>query len=814
MIEPAMTTNAPHNDGTHTSLSQLFGQTINGTQVKAIEIPLFQRDYAQGRQSEQARHVRERFIADLCSALDTNECVHLDFVFGDVVDKEHGAQKVPTLYPLDGQQRLTTLFLLHCILAWHLPEAEGVTQPWHAFHYATRPGARAFCQFLTKCRPDMWAQKLSEWLRDQADYLPTWKHDPSIQGMLVVLDELHSRYRGQPTERLRLAWGRLTDPEKPAIRFLLLPVAAQKLDNTLYIKMNSRGRPLTAFENFKAELEALLHRNQGIPAASVADFSRKIDTDWADLFWEYRGENDLIDEEFMRYLRFLFEVRAWGRGIFVNTRHNDLQALSILADSLLGNAASDAPEDFAWIVRALNVWLTVESSGLKGAKAIRPMFSELFTRDASSATTPLRIFNFGEFGEAPVGVDLFHACCALYGTRPWSLAQTVLLYGVLQGLMNGLPQQDLEPRLRLLRNLIEASDDEIRADNTRNNMPALLREVEVIMSTGSLTDLKGITTFNQVQVRNEQAKQALVGAQPTLVDALHRLEDHELLRGGLTAFDLDPVQNAANFIQRAAQYFKLFDAPYSLVCGALLAKLHDGRGHERGSGHRLVYLGAPRQRQAGLWEDHWRARRSEGKHPSTTALANLLDDMAAGQSPRSVIDAFLGASSTPKDWRYYITKYEVMRGEHLEFAGSYVLAPYPGYSICMPKSDSCDNRSNHHDAYLLALVEAAEIAPERIGNDGWPRCFPGYETEARYLVLQESGLKVRCIENGWLWDTTGLNGEKLISFAQIVSQFGTQCIPGASFEWITTVAQQNGIDLEDRIQRGSEIMKSLINAGM
>lgn len=35
-------------------------------------------------------------------------------------------------------------------------------------------------------------------------------------------------------------------------------MAAQKLDNTLYVKMNSRGRPLTGFENFKADLEALL----------------------------------------------------------------------------------------------------------------------------------------------------------------------------------------------------------------------------------------------------------------------------------------------------------------------------------------------------------------------------------------------------------------------------------------------------------------------------------------------------------------------------------------------------------------------------
>ena len=50
-------------EGTLTSLAQLFSQPINDAQVQAIEIPLFQRDYAQGRKSEQARHVRERFIS-------------------------------------------------------------------------------------------------------------------------------------------------------------------------------------------------------------------------------------------------------------------------------------------------------------------------------------------------------------------------------------------------------------------------------------------------------------------------------------------------------------------------------------------------------------------------------------------------------------------------------------------------------------------------------------------------------------------------------------------------------------------------------
>ena len=780
---------------TLTSLAQLFGQTINGTQVQAIEIPLFQRDYAQGRHSEQASLVRTRFITDLCAALDGGHDLHLDFVFGDVVEG--------TLYPLDGQQRLTTLFLLHCYLDWH--QQETAPQPWHAFHYATRPGARKFCEFLTQCRPDMGTETLSAWLCDQARYLPTWKHDPTIQGMLVVLDTLHQHYRGQPQERLDVAWERLTDPNQPAICFLLLPVAAQKLDNTLYVKMNSRGRPLTEFENFKAELEALLHKNPTIAPAAVKTFSEKIDTNWADLFWHYRGENHLIDEEFMRYLRFLMEVRAWKHGHSVQTKQGDLQALMRLSELLLGSSAADASEDFAWITQALDIWLETDAQGTRKPKAIAALFSGLFTREANSATTPLRIFNFRDFGEAPVGVDLFHACCALYSTRPWKLPHTVLFYGVLQGLMTDLSLPDLHPRLRLLRNLLEGSEDEIRADDTRNNMPALLREVDNVMAGGPLAEVK---TFNQVQVRNEQTKRDLLAQHPTLLETLNHLEDHELLRGGLTVFDLEPTQDAATFTQRATQFFTLFDnGPTPEISAALLAKGHEGRTYRERNGYRFTYLGATKPRQTGLWEDHWRARYNEHPHPSSVALMALLDDMASGKPAHTVVEQFTRHPSTPKDWRYYLAKYPAMRSAQLEFAGNYVIAAGAGYAMCIPKSDSCDSRSYHHDAYLLALVQEAGIAPEYIGNEGWPRCFPGDQTEERHFRLLRSGLQIRCLKGGWGLTNLPTQADQHRAFDQVASKH-------LVFNGVCAIPQANGVDTEDRIVMGAALLRDLVAAGL
>ena len=62
-------------------------------------------------------------------------------------------------------------------------------------------------------------------------------------------------------------------------------------------------------------------------------------------------------------------------------------------------------------------------------------------------------------------------------------------------------------------------------------------------------------TINRVQVRNEQAKQALVAAHPTLHEAIVQLEDHELLRGGLTVFDPEPRPGPARNLPARARQF-------------------------------------------------------------------------------------------------------------------------------------------------------------------------------------------------------------------------------------------------------------------
>ena len=220
--------------------------------ITAIEIPIIQRDFAQGRPDDEASAIRERFLDAIVRAATTDAEMGLDFVYGDV--------KAGVLRPLDGQQRLTTLFLLHWYVA-SLRRRPRPAAPWLRFSYATRPTARDFCRTLAEHPYPADAATRPAWITDQPWYVYPWRHDPTISSMLVMLDAIHERLRPR-ADRLRRglgpALGADSDEQRRRIWFLFLPVADMDYGEDLYIKMNSRGKPLTAFEVFKADLESEL----------------------------------------------------------------------------------------------------------------------------------------------------------------------------------------------------------------------------------------------------------------------------------------------------------------------------------------------------------------------------------------------------------------------------------------------------------------------------------------------------------------------------------------------------------------------------
>lgn len=93
------------------------------------------------------------------------------------------------------------------------------------------------------------------------------------------------------------------------------------LTDELYIKMNSRGKPLTVFEHFKAELEREIRALDEKNGQNTADrIIGKIDKSWTDLLWKYRSsgssdaDDNIIDDEFLRYFKFVCDIICYRNG--------------------------------------------------------------------------------------------------------------------------------------------------------------------------------------------------------------------------------------------------------------------------------------------------------------------------------------------------------------------------------------------------------------------------------------------------------------------------------------------------------------------
>lgn len=267
---------------------------------RRVEIPLIQRDYAQGRTDSKTSEIRRGFVTSIAEALNAGKSLDFDFVYGQ--DEQHKSE--PLLKPMDGQQRLTTLFLVHWYLAVRDGELPGAREILGKFTYKTRQTTTDFLtQLVTNNldlpEPDAKRNTLSVEIKDQPWFLSSWMRDPTVAGMLVMLDELHQELYRCPLSFRDLVQGK-------HLTFYRIPMDGLDLDDETYVRMNARGKPLTEFEYFKAEFEKFLAHGE---AAATEDINHKMDVTWARSLWPYRDEKtNTVDSVFMELFRFTTEV--------------------------------------------------------------------------------------------------------------------------------------------------------------------------------------------------------------------------------------------------------------------------------------------------------------------------------------------------------------------------------------------------------------------------------------------------------------------------------------------------------------------------
>lgn len=180
--------------------------------------------------------------------------------------------------------------------------------------------------------------------------------------------------------------------------------------------MNSRGKPLTTFEYFKAEFEKTV---KAVSLDLYNEFVRKVDNDWVDMLWKYRSDDDIIDDEFMRYYRFVTESICFQDEIDIVENDFDL------AQKVYSIQNQNASENLKFLFKAFDCWT--------GIKNIGEFCDSVFSAFQFS-NNKVKIY--------AEDTNLFKQCCNDYGIiqgggrRKFSLNNTLLLYGLLQYLIN------------------------------------------------------------------------------------------------------------------------------------------------------------------------------------------------------------------------------------------------------------------------------------------------------------------------------------------------------------------------------------------
>ena len=296
---------------------QIVSYDLNG-----IEIPIIQRDYAQGRDS--SKFIRNRFLDSIFEALSENEILEMDFVYGSIKEVKDGNNKHNIFLPLDGQQRLTTLFLLY----WFLINTEELDDELlkkereilSKFSYSTRSTARLFCEKLSSIgyKKDVKKSIISSYW-----FHKNYTKDPTVMGMITTLEDIQKKYNNIQIKDEKKNLTLFNRMDK--LCFYILPLDGFDLTDELYIKMNARGKALTDFENLKADIinwmksgkneskkefdKNVIYRKREMPwYLSIAS---KFDNLWTDIFWKEalknKEEDDkIIDPYFLRFLKRFF----------------------------------------------------------------------------------------------------------------------------------------------------------------------------------------------------------------------------------------------------------------------------------------------------------------------------------------------------------------------------------------------------------------------------------------------------------------------------------------------------------------------------
>lgn len=696
-----------------------------------VIIPKIQRDFAYGRENNLSN--RTRFLNAIYDSIDpaATEKIQMDFVFG---------QKTPDrsfndFYPLDGQQRLTILYLINLYVGKRSRKNAKELDYLVNFSYETRDSSTEFTKKLIAIEPEYFDgakgyDGVTRYIRDQWWYNNDMALDPTITSMIKILEDVHKKYGNYTREQMEKVWENLHDN----VTFWLITLEDLQTTDDLYIKMNSRGKPLTSFEHFKALLDEYY--------GNAGELSMKIDTVWTHLLWYYRKyagnplefhlkedyytDNEL-DKRFMNlFYRFMIMEGAKAGIIEYPTDDNyGKKDILTLADEVLGVESTVLDR----IARILDFFANLPSVSDFFNSLVTQVYEEKRLAEGMEDDTTYKVYinehQTNDFLELATGDRLSLPNTAIleaffefaYLKRSARLQSENESQNIEKIVSTPLfTEQELEEfkdRLRIIRNL----ENNLYLHNYE--MRDILKRVDLIVASGQLKGGEINDAFTDPQKDQEILKlQWSATHTPAEWLTLRHVENSRLLYGNLYPLMSDRHSLDLTSLKGFQKIFTK-DADFDLIKKSLLT-----RGDYATIEGKLKKYGSGEKSKWATWRDQIFINKNEAFAPAFNELLSLLQyqiETANSSYPQienqlaKICSDYIGQCHRKREypWTYYLVNYSIIR------QGVYKKGDLGYYKIVEPPYDylmAVGVKGRSWNPYLRALQEL--LPSSTLGDDG------------------------------------------------------------------------------------------------
>ena len=253
------------------------------------------------------------------------------------------AERILPAYLIDGQQRVTTFFLM-----WlHLAKKAGIIEEFKtnirynevnlAFDFKVRPLTHEFVNQLVKevveCKNDFDFASIE----DATWFLSEYRHDVSVMSMVNALKDWDNAWKKCGLEAC-IAYEYLTKH----VKFWLFVMNETAQGEQLYITMNGRGKSLSEDEIIRAKVFRDAVSN-GHAATEVGQLFESM----TDFFWTNRVKNELnADKGMKKFFRWVYLLERYNNEFSddkrKHERRQEQEKRSEFASALRNDQGADA----------------------------------------------------------------------------------------------------------------------------------------------------------------------------------------------------------------------------------------------------------------------------------------------------------------------------------------------------------------------------------------------------------------------------------------------------------------------------------------